>query len=203
MKENPGQNWHTPEHDALGRRLDAALAKYTAIEPRAGLEDRILANLRAERGDSQDRAWLRWGVAAVFATVVLVIIGLAWRTAISAPTVAHRPPAMKPQVKLPAPEIGSNRPPDSYSTVKPLAHRSKRAAPANPKLDQFPSPQPLSEQEKILARYVDAYPEHAVLLARARTEALRRDQIEETRSYSQDDGAKDWEDRNEDWNNNQ
>jgi hypothetical protein len=54
---------------------------------------------------------------------------------------------------------------------------------AHPKLDQFPSPQPLSEQEKILASYVQEYPENAVLLARARTEALRKDQLEETQAF--------------------
>ena len=48
-----------------------------------------------------------------------------------------------------------------------------------PKLEQFPSPQPLSEQEKILARYVNTYPEHAALIAQARTEELRRDSAEE------------------------
>jgi hypothetical protein len=45
-------------------------------------------------------------------------------------------------------------------------------------LDQFPSPQPLSEQEKILANYVAKYPEHAALIAEARMEALRRDEEE-------------------------
>ena len=40
-------------------------------------------------------------------------------------------------------------------------------AAGSPKLDQFPSPQPLSEQEKILTNYVAQYPEHAVLIARA------------------------------------
>jgi hypothetical protein len=49
-----------------------------------------------------------------------------------------------------------------------------------PKLDQFPSPQPLSEQEKILAAYVAKYPEDALLLAQARAEALRRDALEDS-----------------------
>jgi hypothetical protein len=62
-------------------------------------------------------------------------------------------------------------------------HRSPQpvVAASAPKLDQFPSPQPLSEQEKILASYVAEYPEHAVLVAQARAEALLRDQEEEER----------------------
>jgi len=39
----------------------------------------------------------------------------------------------------------------------------------------------LSEQERILADYVADYPEHAALIARARTEALRQDGAEEMR----------------------
>ena len=55
-------------------------------------------------------------------------------------------------------------------------------AEAHPKLDQFPSPQPLSEQEKILVSYVEDYPDYAVLVARLRTEALRRDELEEMKA---------------------
>jgi hypothetical protein len=44
-----------------------------------------------------------------------------------------------------------------------------------PKLDQFPSPQPLSEQEKLLWNYVAQHPERAGLVAEARMESLERD----------------------------
>ncbi len=40
-------------HDELDRMLDAALAKYAAAEPRAGLEARVLANLRARDAGDQ------------------------------------------------------------------------------------------------------------------------------------------------------
>jgi hypothetical protein len=40
----------------------------------------------------------------------------------------------------------------------------------------------LSEQEKILMKYVARYPEQAVLVARAASEALRRDQLEEMKA---------------------
>jgi len=54
----------------------------------------------------------------------------------------------------------------------------------NPRLDQFPSPRPLSEQEKILAMYIDRYPEHAALVAQARMETLRQDEEERIRAAS-------------------
>jgi hypothetical protein len=50
---------------------------------------------------------------------------------------------------------------------------------STPKLAQFPSPQPLSEQERILASYVAKYPEQAALVAQARAQALQQDREEE------------------------
>lgn len=65
--------------------------------------------------------------------------------------------------------------------LRRAAHRPTRdlAVPSPPKLAQFPSPQPLSEQERILASYVAKYPEHAALVAQARAEALQQDSEEE------------------------
>jgi hypothetical protein len=68
----------------------------------------------------------------------------------------------------------------------------------NPKLDQFPSPRPLSEQEKLLQSYVAEYPERAVLIARARTEALRQDQLEEMKGFPSGDRGTDSDERNYD-----
>ena len=198
MNRHQEQNWQT--HNEIDRALDLALAKYAAAEPRTGLEERVLASLQAEREHARDRAWWRWGVVAVFATIVLVVLGLARITLRPAPAITRRPPSVASSAESTTPQIASTRPPARGSAAKAVAHRSRPAAPANPKLDQFPSPQPLSDQERILANYVEANPNHAVLLARARTEALLRDQIEETRSYSQDDGALKADDQNEDRN---
>jgi hypothetical protein len=79
----------------------------------------------------------------------------------------------------------------------PRAHATAVAS-ANPKLDQFPSPQPLSEQEKLLENYVAKYPERAVLLARARFEALQRDQLEEMNPLPSRDRTSDLKERDND-----
>lgn len=47
-----------------------------------------------------------------------------------------------------------------------------------PKLEQFPSPIPLNEQEKMLARYVQEFPRKAALVARAQTDLRKRDERE-------------------------
>ena len=49
---------------------------------------------------------------------------------------------------------------------------------SGPKLDQFPSPQPLSEQEQMLASYVAQFRPQAVLIARVMSEELQRDRME-------------------------
>ena len=69
---------------------------------------------------------------------------------------------------------------------KTHALRTAPVVAAVPKLDQFPSPHPLSEQERMLASYVAQFHDEAVIVARARTEALRRDREQEMREAGSD-----------------
>jgi len=191
------------ENDALRRGLDEALAKYAAVEPRAGLEDRVLANLRAERAKDPNRAWWPWSVAAALVALLVVVAALAWRPGKPPhPVIANHPPSTVLSTQEPGKQVVSNGGANRNRPQRPGTARtrpqqvSQLVTEAHPKLDQFPSPQPLSEQEKILANYVAEYPEHAVLLARARSEALRRDQLEEIRAFPSDDQATDSAERN-------
>ena len=60
---------------------------------------------------------------------------------------------------------------------------------SSPRMPEFPSPAPLTEQEKILAQYVAKYPEHAALIAEARTEELHRDEEEMAEPMISDDSS--------------
>lgn len=197
--KQPGQNQPGNE---LDRMLDATLARYAAVEPRTGLEDRVLANLHAERAKKLHPAWWPWAIAAAaVAMLVVVLMALPWRAGRPTPPVAgdHRPSLAVQGSQETGTHVASNGP------ERPTRPRNPDAAPKKirrvarfvdqPKLDQFPSPQPLSEQEKILANYVAKYPEHAVLIARARTEQLRLDELEE---MLEGNGRGDSEDRNPD-----
>jgi hypothetical protein len=191
------------EQDELDRMLDAALAKYAAAEPRSGLEERVLANLRAEEARDADHAWGRWSAIAAVAAVIVVVLALSLRSAgPSHPVVADHPSTPMEAPKEGGTEVISNahrrdvrphvrvrKPPARPSPPEVVVARS-------PKLEQFPSPQPLSEQEKLLQNYVAQNAEQAVLLARARTEALRQDQLEEMNSFPTGDAAVDSEERN-------
>jgi len=179
------------KQDELDSMLDAELAKYAAVEPRAGLEERILANLQTERTPVPTRAWWQWSVAGALAAVVVVGLALAWKSGKPPhPIVASHSSTALHLAKQPKPDVatdGANpdrgnqpRPPERVAMRRAAVHRRQSKIVAdNPKLDQFPSPQPLSEQEKALESYVTNYPEHAALIARARAEELRRDAAEE------------------------
>ena len=207
--ENQNRDWLATERDSLDRELDAALAKYAAVEPRTGLEERLLANLRAEREHAPDRAWWRWSVvSAVMLAAVVIVVTLAWKPSTQrAPVIADHPLTATPGVKQPGPgpTVASKGPasgdnsPAPRPTIKPVMHRthSVAVAEAHPKLDQFPSPQPLSEQEKILQSYVAAYPHEALLIAIDRGEALRRD-LEELKVLASGQRPTDSEEQNQD-----
>jgi hypothetical protein len=184
------------KQNELDRILDGVLAEYSAAEPRAGLEDRVLATLRAEQARVLDHAWWRWGLAGVLTAVVLVLaVAFAWRSGKpSSHQIAQHPSTIKqiPNV-LQIPIVAK----DGRPAVQPIVWprhtaggrhaRTPMMAEANPKLDVFPSPRPLSEQEKILENYVSQFRQEAVLIARARTELEIKDQQEEMRDAGEDE----------------
>lgn len=180
-KKSPNHDWKV-EHDPLDRELEAALAKYSAVEPRAGLEERVLANLHAERGRSPQSLWSRsnlvWAATAVAATLV-VAAALVLRTNMRrTPVVAIHPATQAPSINQPKPRVALARENNDHTAalvpvIHHAAHRPHPAAvaQASPRLDQFPSPRPLSNEERLLVRYVQEFPEAAVTIAKAQTES--------------------------------
>ena len=165
------------KQDELDSILDTALAKYTATEPRPGLEDRVLAHLRADRTPIPVHAWWLWSVAAVLA-VVIVAGAVVWRSGKpSLPVVPDHSTQMQ-GTQEPAKRIASNGERGAVRSVEPGPARNKTGHHSHlpveialpPKLDQFPSPQPLSEQEIALARYAHQFPQEATLVAQAQVE---------------------------------
>jgi hypothetical protein len=176
------------DHD-LDRLLDAALTKYSSVEPRAGLDDRVLANLRVEQERVPARTWWRWGLAAL-AAIAVVAIALAFRSEKhSKPHVVQHAPAPAQAPSSHGTQIASREATTpSTRPVRPRTsgRRSVAMAMPVPKLDQFPSPRPLTEEEKMLAGYVARNPDRAALLAEARMESLRRDAEERRRIEIED-----------------
>jgi len=170
--------------------LETALRQYGKTDPRAGLEGRLLANLQAEQNRIAARS--RWWWAFGTATALTAIVAAVWIAGSVRERIPESTSATSPTLNQ---EFRSSMPP---AATQPIGHPNRiyaareatKRGPANrpardlpgtgtPKLAQFPSQQPLSEQERILASYVADYPEHAALIAQARTQELHRDQAEE------------------------
>jgi len=162
-----------PKHDDLDRALDAALARYAAVEPRPGLEGRVLAHLNTREVRSPHFGWWRWGVAAVAVAAIVLAFTVAWRPGRRYLPVAGREPVTIPKQ---VPSVVSVTKENSVGSPaqRPMTKAGGRGHLANvkphPKLEQFPSPQPLSEEEVALVRYVRNFPEEARLIAHAQEE---------------------------------
>jgi len=176
--------------DDLDRALDAALAKYAAVEPRAGLEERLLASLRAERATPPKRIPWRWTAAAAVMAAVVVAVALAWRSGQPSPPLVSGGPSTTTQAPNQAPPLTSNAAgvsPQVRRALPRVLHHPRIAitAAAEPKLDQFPSPQPLSREELALAQYVTEFPAEARLIALAQAEY----EIEISRKMEEEAGS--------------
>jgi hypothetical protein len=145
--------------DAIDQVLAEALARYSNAEPLAGLEDRVLCRVRT--GGAQPPRWRwRW-VCAVAAGAALGAI-LWMRT-----TPDHlRMPRTTPR----PPEIA--RAPEATPTAKQPAPRAR-----TPKRRQFPTPAPLTRDERALLAYVRIAPNEARDLHRRIDEPIRIDEI--------------------------
>lgn len=165
--------------------LDASLAQYRSAQPRPGLENRILVRLRAE---PETLPWLPWawrigiGLAAA---IVLALVSLAYRQRPRVPTSAAESPRPAPS----APASAAKQANHTLATRRIEPPRKARVArssgpsnfnlgpssrsvsekrdsalpwPQEPRRDVFPSPAPLSEQERLLLSYVRQYPGEAL-----------------------------------------
>jgi hypothetical protein len=148
------------EHETnrhLDELLDSALSAYSAVEPGPGLETRILANLREAESRKATRAWsFQWmwtGAAVLAAVLVLVVARISHKpVASSGNTIAHTQPASAEtpaRQKLPGSEKGARHRPQRHAA----GQVENAALPLNQRPSVFPSPSPLSEQEKLLLSY--------------------------------------------------
>jgi hypothetical protein len=152
----------------LDRLIDAALDTYAAPSPDANLAGKVLARLAEEHASRPRLRWFLWVGGAVPAVICLLLavysgLGIAKRVG--------PPPIPRAQVH----ELARNSvPPLPRATSRIVAMpqaahpapRKERLAAATaphplPKLDIFPTPTPLTPQERALAEYVARMPQAA------------------------------------------
>ena len=168
-----------PENQ-IDAALDSALRKYGQAEPRQGLDGRVLANLRAEseRLNARRNGWpVPVAVSAVLIIGAAIFVGRE-RGGAGKEIVAERAPSVRQNSSgsgIAAVPVASISPSKKITRpVQPVLAKQT----ADPRLPQFPSPQPLSQQEEMLARYVEELPSEAKQIAQAQTELARQDEIE-------------------------
>jgi hypothetical protein len=167
--------------------LDKALRQYGNVEPRIGLETRILANIRAAVNRSHWRH--TWLVAATLtaALVIAMATGI-WHQVLTPKQNVPAPAVSQDAMK----KVSSATIPRNARLVKPRTSRRPQRAVAgsrvsstgNPRLARFPAPLPLSQEELLLARYAEHFPKEALLVAQK-----QRDFEEEIRQAELDAGA--------------
>jgi len=132
-----------PGSDELDRVIDGALAGYSVAEPLAGLEERVLNRVRVAARSKQ----LTWAFAFLAVTAVVVAV-IAVRT--------PRQPASKgndiTRVITPAPVPAVEK-----ARAVPKQHRQRLL----PKQEQFPSPTPMTSEERALLAFVSQHPAEA------------------------------------------
>jgi len=145
--------------------LEGALKRYGDVQPRAGIEGRVLANLAAREQRRLIRWRWMWAASGAAALAVALAVWLSHSPGGQAP---HQAAVQEEEAILaapvPAPKAvlpGSGEARHVRRTRRPL----RVAVEAEAKLPRFPSPRPIGEQELMLLEYVQHYPGEAILIA--------------------------------------
>jgi len=144
-----------PERDELDRLIDSELARYA--EPRVGLEQRILARVSGNSERSSRRRRLLLALAAPVTVSLLILAYAIQRTSNPQPTHVAVAPAATSAPRLANTPV-SRQSQDLVSRVyqrsaKRLPDRAQLDVTERPKLDTFPTLQPLSASENVITRF--------------------------------------------------
>lgn len=159
-----------PERDELDRLIDSALGDYA--EPRAGLEQRMLARVAGDAARPSRRLWILAAFAVPAALVLLLVSYLVpWNLHQQPGRMAYTPAAPKvatPVVTAPEQPTSRRALPSRHIRAREVSDDRAASNPVpRPKLDVFPTPQPLTGEEQALVRFVTqtAEPDRKALIA--------------------------------------
>lgn len=141
--------------------LDSLLSQYATAEPRPGLETRVLATIRQARRAKKVR-WMGlgwwWAVGAVTVVMTAALIAFSFYGGRSHPAKKQIQRSAQ-QRTIPAPKGDLGPGPAIGRSVK---HPRRQVQVAQVKKEVFPTPSPLSQQEKLLLRYLAGTPRQEV-----------------------------------------
>jgi hypothetical protein len=137
--------------DELERILQEGVSRYADGEPLAGLEERIIARVRVTGSLRRSRA--EWWVVLAVGLAALLVGGFVY---LRMEHTESRPLTVAVIEKAAVPDLAP-RPTAAVGVQKPRGHSHPRAA--LPKQPQFPTPLPLSREERLLVAMVQEDPE--------------------------------------------
>lgn len=154
----------------LDQILDAGVRAYSTAEPRPGLQQRVLHNVHSARRF----AWWHWMAAAVPVLACAVVL-VVWRPSepVPVPHTASAPTSRGAAQRAPAGTSARA----TIPAVRPVVvvKRARRV----PKRMQFPTPAPLTREERTLLEFVQRSPKEAAeLLGETRDTQTKPIQIE-------------------------
>lgn len=174
-------------NDRYDHIIEGSLARRAEIPQRLGLEQRLLAVV-AEQEQPAPAGWTpawKWSFATLAAMLMLSVAWWAAKPRSDVPTVTFGP---KPQVR----QHAVTAPPKSATTeirtasrfVSPVPKRQSQVVaraeePRTVKQDVFPSPGPLSEEERMLLSFVRRSRPEAIVAA-ARPDRFHENTLEQS-----------------------
>lgn len=147
-------NWQEKD---IERWLDQALTDYARVEPRSGLESRIIAQLRTAPAPSRWRIPFAYALAAAL-TFCVISYGI-WR-AEQVMSVPLTQPKSVLAGGLPAPSAVKTNPHSATprTAQRRFPYRVRGLETASSSGAKVPLPQPLSDQEKLLLAFARENP---------------------------------------------
>jgi hypothetical protein len=132
------------KRDELDRLIDSVLVGYVDAEPLAGLEQRVLERVRLAHVGRRSRVWWGWTLAAVATAAAVLVIAERPRPVRPLVGQSFRPAELLP--RAPAQNLRqAERPAPQKQKARNLATQNRL-----PKRDQFPTPAPLTAEERAL-----------------------------------------------------
>jgi hypothetical protein len=167
----------------MDEMLDSLLAKYSSEEPRPGLESRILANLSESARKEAVQGWwnLKWFWAGAVATgIIIAVLVINGRQHVAPPTnvvVKAGQPVLQPEIRphfaIKGEETGKIH---RHRPLAPTLQPKNATLALSQRPAIFPTPTPLSEQEKLLLRYLAGTPREEVIAQSRPEEPMTADQ---------------------------
>jgi len=136
----------------LDRMIDSALSTYAEPAADSGLEARLRARIDAELRRSRRQRLMVWAAGVLAAAACTVLVIAPWRA--SSP---HNVPRNNARNQNPRPVLGAGTITRHIDwPAAPQTHRAGQPAIARstaPKLDVFPTPEPVTTEEQALVRF--------------------------------------------------